>query len=187
GGRGGGLGGVGRPAGVLRGAARLGGGLGGGGERAANERAKEQMRRLDRARRDQEAALERLAQARRERQLAERLDAIHLNRAAVVKGRFDARPNAERADRQYEAAFREAGFGRVGDDRAAVAARIEASTVRDELVAALDDWAVCARRAAADQNRERWLLLVLRRADPNPAQIRQRLRDPALWNDRAAL
>src|SRR5262249_59651304 len=118
GGRGGGLGGVGRPAGVLRGAARLGGGLGGGGERAANERAKEQMRRLDQARRDQEAALERLDRARRERQLAGRLDAIHLNRAAVVGGRFHPRPNAERADREYEAAFREAGLGPGGDEPA---------------------------------------------------------------------
>src|SRR5262245_17395878 len=178
---------VGLTAGVLLATALVGGGLWVRGERAANERAKEEVQRLDQARRDQEAALARLNRARRERQLAERLDAIHLNRAAVVEGRFDARPTAERADREYEAAFRAAGFGGVGDDPAAVAVRIESSTIRDELVAALDDWAVCARRAAADQGRQRWLLEVLRRADPNPAQIRQRLRDPALWKDRAAL
>jgi serine/threonine-protein kinase len=143
------------------------------GERTAKERAQEQMQQLD--------------QARRERQLVDRLDTIHLNRVGVVKGRFDAHPNAERADREYEAAFREADLGRIGEDPAAVAARIEASTIRGELVAALDDWAVCAHRADADAGRQSWLLEVLRRADPNPAQIRQRLRDPALWNNRAAL
>src|SRR5262249_61196499 len=95
----------------------------------------------------------------------------HRTRAAAVKGRFDVRHNAERADREYEAAFREAGIGRVGDDPASVAARIGSSTTRDELVAALDDWAVCARRAGpagvrdrldgmrvapADDGRQRW-------------------------------
>jgi serine/threonine-protein kinase len=173
---------VGLTAGVLLATALVGGGLWVRGERAANERAKGQMQRLDRARRDQEAVLQRLDQARRERRLAERLDAIHMNRAAVVGGRFDVR----RADREYAAAFREAGFGQVGDDPAVVAARVESSTVRDELVAALDDWAVCAGRAG-DAGRQHWLLLVLRRADPNPTQVRRRLRDPAPWKDRAAM
>ena len=177
---------VGLAAGVLLATALAGGGLWVSTERAANERAKEKMARLDQARRDQEAVLQRLDQARRERRLAERLDAIHLNRVAVVGGRFDAPHNRGRADQEYAAAFREAGFGQVGDDLAAFAARVESSTVRDELVAALDDWAVCAGRAG-DAGRQRWLLLVLRRADPNPAQVRQRLRDPALGQDRAAL
>jgi serine/threonine-protein kinase len=178
---------VGLTAGVLLAAALVGGGLWLHGERAANERAKEQMQRLDQARREQEVVLKRMAQARRERQQAERLDAIHLNRAGVVSDRLDVRPNAERAAQEYEAAFRDAGFGQVGDDPAAVAARIKSSTIRDEVVAALDDWAVCARSAAADKARQRWLLEVLRRADPSPTQLRQRLRDPTLWEDRAAL
>jgi serine/threonine-protein kinase len=193
---------VGLTAAVLLATALLGGGLWLRGERAANERAKEEVQRLDQARREQQLVLERLDQARRERQLAERLDAIHLNRAAVAHGRFDVRSNAQRANRDYEAAFREAGFGGVGDSPAAVATRIESSTIRDDLVAALDDWAVCARRAGpagvpdgldgmrvADANevRQRWLLEVLRRADPNPTTIRQRLRDPAVWKDHAAL
>src|SRR5262249_9958329 len=161
-----------------------GGGRGGGG---ANEGARGRRRPRPRPRRDQEAALERLDRARRERQLAERLDAIHLNRAALVKGRGDERPNAEWADREYEAAFREAGLGRVGDGPAAVAAPVELSAIRDEWVAALDAGAACAGGADAAPGRQRWLLLVLRRADPNPGPIRQRLRDPALWTDRAAL
>jgi serine/threonine-protein kinase len=193
---------VGLTTGVLLAIALVGGGLWLRGERAANDRANAEMQRLDQARRENEAALERLDLARRERQLAERLDAIHLNRAAAVNGRFDVRSIAQRADRDYEAAFREAGFGRVGDDPAAVAARIESSTIRDELVAALDDWAVSARRAGpasamdglgamgvanVEDRRQRWLLDVLRRADPNPTAIRQRLRDPAVWYDHAAL
>src|SRR5262249_2864123 len=164
---------VGLTASVLLATALVGGGLWVRGERAANERAQEQLQRHD--------------QARREKEVVARLDAIHLNRAAAVKGRFDVRSNAERADREYEAAFREAGFGQVGDDPTAVAARIESSAIRDELVAGLGDWAVCARRAAAAQGRQSWLLEVLRRADPNPTTIRQRLRDPAVWKDHAAL
>src|SRR5262249_54604873 len=170
---------VGLAAGVLLATALAGGGLWVSAERAANERAKEEMARLDQERRDQEAVLQRLDQADRERGLAKRLDAIHLDRAAVVDGRFDVRNNRGRANREYAAAFREAGFGQVGDDPAAVAARVGPSTVRDELVAALDDWAVCADRAG-DAVRQRWLLEVLRRADPNPTQVRRRLRDPAL-------
>ncbi len=177
---------VGLAAGVLLATALAGGGLWVSTERAANEQAQEQMARLDQAHRDQEAVLQRLDQARRERRLAERLDAILLNRAAVVGGRFDVRHNRERADREYAAAFQEAGFGQVGDDPAAVAARVASSTVRDELVAALDDWAVCAG-TAGDEGRQRWLLLVLGRADPNPTQVRRRLRDPAPWKDRAAM
>jgi serine/threonine-protein kinase len=153
-------------------AALVSGGLWVRGERAATGRAQAQLDRLDQARRDQE--------------FAGRLDAIHLNRVAVVNGRFDMRPNEERADREYEAAFREAGLGGVGDDPEAVASRVGASNIRDELVAALDDWAVCARQAT-DPGRMRWVLEVARRADPNPSEIRQRLRDPALWKDRAAL
>jgi serine/threonine-protein kinase len=164
---------VGLAAGVLLATALAGGGLWVSTERAAKERAKEQLARLD--------------QARRERRLAERLDAIHLNRAAVVVGRRDStHHNREWADREYASAFREAGFGQVGDDPAAVAARVASATVRDELVAALDDWAVCAGRAG-DAGRQRWLLLMLRRADPNPTSVRQRLRDTALGQDRAAL
>ncbi len=153
-------------------AALVSGGLWVSWERAATGRAQAQLDRLDQARRDQE--------------FAARLDAIHLNRMAVVNGRFEMRSNEERADREYEAAFREAGFGTVHDDPVVVAARIEAANIRDELVAALDDWAVCAREAA-DSDRQRWLLDVARRAERNPTEIRRRLRDPALWKDRAAL
>ena len=123
--------------------------------------------------------------ARREQALVARLDAIHLDRATLVEGRFNAvaerRFNNARADRNYESAFREAGFGAIGDDPAGVAARIAASAARRPLVAALGDWAICA----ADEHRRAWLLGVAQKADPDA--WRGRARDPAAWADRTAL
>jgi serine/threonine-protein kinase len=119
----------------------------------------------------------RLDQAGRNLRLVARLDAIRLDRATLVEGRS----NNAKADRDYEAAFREAGLGDVSDDPEAVADRVAASDVRQPLVAALDDWAVCA----ADKRRQGWLLGVARRADPDA--WRDRVRDPVAWGDRAAL
>jgi hypothetical protein len=49
------------------------------------------------------------------------------------------------------------------------------------LIAALDDWAVCA----TDKSRRDWLLLIVREADPDP--LGDRIRDPTRWDNRAAL
>jgi serine/threonine-protein kinase len=160
---------VGLTAGLLLAAALVGGGLWVRAARTAAGRAQEQLDRLDQARRDQ--------------QFAARLDAIRLNRAALVGGRLDPRFSRAQADREYEAAFREADLGEVGGDAAAVAARVEGSTIKAALVAALDDWAVCA----TDERRRNWLLDVARRADPDPAGWRNRIRDPRTWDDPAAL
>ncbi len=123
--------------------------------------------------------------ARREQALVARLDAIHLNRATLVEGRFNAvaerRFNNSRADRNYESAFREARFGAIGDNRAHVAARIAASASRPPLLAALADWAICA----ADERRRAWVLGVAQKADPDA--WRDRARSPAAWADRTAL
>jgi tetratricopeptide (TPR) repeat protein len=114
-----------------------------------------------------------------------RLDAIHLDRGTLVEGRFnpaaERRFNNVRADRSYESAFREAGFGTIGDDPAGVAARIAASASRLPFLAALADWAVCA----ADERRRAWLLGVARNADPDV--WRGRARDPRAWSDSTAL
>src|SRR5262249_36539946 len=55
------------------------------------------------------------------------------------------------------------------------------AAVREQLVAALDDWA----RLSQDAARGQWVLGVARRVDPDP--WRDRFRDPALWKDRAAV
>ncbi len=124
-------------------------------------------------------------EARRDQELLERLDTIHLNRFTLAEAE-QGHPaqmhfNLARADRDYAGAFRDAGLGEPGDDPEAVAARVRASRWTAHLVAALDDWAVCV----ADPARQDWLLAVARRADPDP--WRDRVRDPRAWRDGPAL
>jgi serine/threonine-protein kinase len=121
----------------------------------------------------------RLAQARHDLDLVIKLDAIRLSRATGGELIF----YKAKADRDYQAAFREAGLGRVHDHPASVAAKVKASAVRGALVAALDDWATCI----TEKGRRDWLLEVARRADPDPAGWRERIFDPAAWEDPAAL
>jgi serine/threonine-protein kinase len=105
--------------------------------------------------------------------LAQELDTARLRAATLSAG-----PAIERL---YEEPFANAALGRPGDDCVAVAARVRGSAVREEIVAALDDWASLTQ----DHARRAWLLEVARRADPNP--LRDRLRQPELWNDAPAL
>jgi serine/threonine-protein kinase len=119
----------------------------------------------------------RLEQARRDLDLVARLDAIRLKRATWLGDRFDTAG----ADRGYEEAFRDAGMAEVGGDIEVAAAWLGDSAVRDALVAALDDWAACAGK----HERRNWLLAVARRADPDP--WRDRVRDPAVWDDGTGL
>jgi serine/threonine-protein kinase len=124
----------------------------------------------------------RLDQARHDLDLVVQLDGIHLNRVSSVE-EVDFNYAPANADRDYEAAFREAGLGSVQDGPADVAARIRESSVHEALVAALDDWAV----SVTDKARRRWLLEVGRLADPDPDGWRDRARDPEAWEDAAAL
>jgi serine/threonine-protein kinase len=119
----------------------------------------------------------RLEVAEAELALVSRLDTIRQRRATVAEGKFDKRT----AERDYAAAFKEAGLGEVGDDEATVAARVRASGVSGPLVAALDDWAAVAQ----EQEARSWLLGVARLADPDP--WRDSFRKPAVWGDRQAL
>jgi serine/threonine-protein kinase len=93
--------------------------------------------------------------------------------ATLVEGKFDVAA----AEPHYLETFAKAGLGGPGDDPDAVAARVRASAVCAELVAALDDWACIT----PDGARMEWLLAVARAADPDPA--RNRLRRPDLWQD----
>jgi serine/threonine-protein kinase len=125
----------------------------------------------------QESLRARLERARRELDLVDRLDAIRLKRATLVEGRFDLAG----ADREYEEAFGAAGLAAVGGDTREAAAWVKGTSVHEALVAALDDWAACA----PDKPRRDWLLEVARWADSDP--WRDRARDPAVWDDAAAL
>src|SRR5205807_9482430 len=73
-----------------------------------------------------------------DRLLALRLEKIRLDLATLVEGRFDNRKGVA----EYSQAF--AGFAILKEDAAAVAARLRASPIKEQLVAALDDWALVA-------------------------------------------
>ena len=120
-----------------------------------------------------------LTETQKNQELLERLEAIRMTRSTFVEGRdnhlAEVRFNNARADREYQAAFRDAKLGQPGDDLDAAAARVKASAVRVPLVAALDDWAVCCTEPV----RWEWTLRVARGADPDA--WRDRARDPAAW------
>ena len=119
----------------------------------------------------------RLEQTLADAALVERLEAIRLNVSGWVEGQV----NDPRSGQDYAAAFRDAGLAQEGDDTETVAARIGASAIREQLAAALDDWATITD----DPPRSAWLLEVARRADPDP--WRDRFRDPAVRINRLRL
>jgi serine/threonine-protein kinase len=128
------------------------------------------------------ALRDRVSKSEADLRLVSRLSATLLERAVVVNGRFDVRYNKARAERGYEAAFRDAGLLVVGEKPAAAASRIAASNVREPLLAALDDWAFCASHDA----RRDWLLSVGQLADYDPTGRRHAIRDPAAWREEVA-
>jgi serine/threonine-protein kinase len=109
--------------------------------------------------------------------LADRLDEIRAEAAAMVDGDFDYAS----ADRSYAALFRQRGLADEGEDAALVGARIHGSPLREQLVASLDDWAAATR----DRARRAWLLEAARQAQPG--EWSDRFRDPTVWDKPAAL
>jgi serine/threonine-protein kinase len=113
-------------------------------------------------------------QGRADLDLVERLDSVRIKSGML--GEEQSGP-----DQLYASAFSAAGLGKEGDDVEKFAASVRNSAVCAEIVAALDNWASLTYRPS----RRRWLLEVVRRADPDPT--RDRLRQPALWEDRIKL
>jgi Flp pilus assembly protein TadD len=113
---------------------------------------------------------ERVGQMRGHWELMRRLEQIRLARATWVEDRFDDAT----ADRDYTTLFQECGL--VEEDTLAVAARIQGSPIRAQLVAALDDWATATNSGP----RRAWILEVARRADPG--EWSDQFRDPAVWS-----
>jgi tetratricopeptide (TPR) repeat protein len=114
--------------------------------------------------------------------LAIRLDDIRYRKWRWVPtggGKGGARPEASAG--QYREAFRAAGLDLAALDPREAAKRVSASGVKAELVAALDDWALWEADAAL---RDR-LLAVAAQADPGGWT--DRLRDPAVRGDKAAV
>jgi tetratricopeptide (TPR) repeat protein len=121
----------------------------------------------------------RVEQAEADLALVDRLDAARMKASVLAGNRFDTAAAA----REYAAAFREAGIGEETEAAEVVAGRIRSSAVREQLVAAVDDWAI--RAGKLESERRAWLLAVARAADPDP--WRDRFRDPAVWQDVTAL
>jgi serine/threonine protein kinase/Tfp pilus assembly protein PilF len=114
-----------------------------------------------------------------DRLLVLRLEKIRLDRATWVDGRID---NA-RAAAEYRKVWSEAGVAVTNPDLAV--AKISSSPIKEQLVAALDDWA----RTLSDLKQERLteqVHAVARRAAPDSAWG-DRLRRIETWRNRTAL
>ena len=123
-----------------------------------------------------------VARARADLALVAELDAVRMRRSLWVaapggKGGFDEAGAPE----AYRRVFRTRGLDVLAAPEAA-GEWATASAVRDELLVALDDWAVLALDDPAVRDP---VLAAARRAEPDPA--RNAYRDPALWADRGRL
>jgi tetratricopeptide (TPR) repeat protein len=117
-----------------------------------------------------------LARDQADYQLALRLEKIRLDRAAGVGGKFD---NAK-AVREYQQAFQEAGLSLEPGRQNDTAQQIGQSAIKEQLLAALDNWALVVHKLN-DPDLCRQILKVARLADPDP--WRDRVRDGERWND----
>jgi serine/threonine protein kinase/Flp pilus assembly protein TadD len=106
--------------------------------------------------------------------LALRLEQIREDRAITVKGQF----NPAGTRHSYEAAFQGAGMVLRPGREAEAADWIRRSPIKDQLLAALDEWAYLAWMQKDTAVQER-LLRVARLADPDP--WRRQVRDADTW------
>jgi serine/threonine protein kinase/Tfp pilus assembly protein PilF len=109
-------------------------------------------------------------------QLALRLEEIRLEAATWTEGQF----NSAGALREYPLAFVEAGLAIEPGRKEHLAVQIARSAIKDQLLAALDDWALHARRKQQLELAHA-VLAVARLADQDP--WRDQVRDPARWNE----
>jgi len=119
----------------------------------------------------------RIQRAQNELSLASRLEAIRLNRSTLVHGHYD---NAG-ADRDYQSAFKGAGFDLFGDRPESVIEQIKGSPIHDAFILAMDDWSA----RIIEPVRLSKLLRILRTSDPDP--WRDQARNPATWGDKAVM
>jgi serine/threonine-protein kinase len=141
--------------------------------REALERAKGRL-----GEQDVSNARARLHQSERELQLVADLAAIRLSRAELAGEHL----NQAAAAARYEKTFDAAGLNVQALGAETVAERINASPIRNELIAALDDWATCVVTVAQLEK----IYDVARCADPDP-RWRDKVRDASIINKRQAL
>ncbi len=119
-----------------------------------------------------------------DRQLAVDLNQVRQQKAALARGSGHSF-GFQKSARRYEALFRKAGLVPTPGQEAAVVARISRAPIREQLVAALDDWAVSLTGDAEHSRTHAALLAAAQAADPDPWA--KRFRDASLWGDPAAL
>ncbi|HKB37570.1 MAG TPA: protein kinase, partial [Gemmataceae bacterium] len=93
----------------------------------------------------------RVRQWRTDLEMAARLQSVRLERDAIKDNNFDM----AKSDPEYRAAFCDYGLDLVSLEPSVAAERIRASAIREELIAALDDWAF-ANAEAKLPGSERW-------------------------------
>jgi serine/threonine-protein kinase len=118
-----------------------------------------------------------LRQDEADRRFAANLEQVRMDRSAWVEGRFDDRG----AHQQYADHFRRAGLEVFLGARPEVVRRIRSIPIKEQVVAALDDWAHIAWLLDKKQLTEK-LLAVARAAAPDPAWG-DRLRQTQSWRN----
>jgi tetratricopeptide (TPR) repeat protein len=123
-----------------------------------------------------QAARKELSKVRKNQEMVAKLEEARLQRAAAGKGGWDS----EGARQLFEKAFAWYGLDVRSGPMEEVAAQIEASPIREELVIALDEW---SRSAPAERKRLRALA---NRADADAwrRQLRDALQQPKAERDR---
>jgi len=114
-----------------------------------------------------------------DRSLAVLLEKIRLDRSTWFEGFFDVHSSA----RDYPRAFADArlSLASVGDKPGLPdAALIQQSAIKEQLLAAIDDWAYVAV-VVGQKGLPEQLLSIARAVDPDP--WRDMVRDPAMWKD----
>jgi serine/threonine-protein kinase len=128
---------------------------------------------------DMDQLAEQLKRDDGDRLLALRLEEIRMDKSMVVQGKFDFRTVAD----EYPRAL--AATQILHDDPTAVAARLASSAIKEQLLAALDDWAFVAFRLG-DQGVAERVLATARATAPDSAWG-DRLRQVSLWRDPKAI
>jgi tetratricopeptide (TPR) repeat protein len=129
---------------------------------------------------DTEELAAQLSRDTADHELAVGLEEARLSKMAWAPGQGGY--NLAGAAARYEKLFAGAGLAVLTADLGEVAARLRASPIREQLVAALDDWTYCALHRGRRKAGLR-LLAVARRADPGDDPWRQQIRTPGVLKD----
>jgi tetratricopeptide (TPR) repeat protein len=117
-----------------------------------------------------------------ERKLAGRLEKIRLDKVISLQGNKTV---YHLAAREYPKAFAVAKLSVLDEEVHEAAARIKSSPIKEQLVAALDDWA-CVAAARHETDKLDRLLQVAQLADPDPVWG-DKVRQLKVWNDPSRL